>query len=299
MQFWHSGVQSVEIYNEQINYENPFLAMRVFQARRETELLGQWHYHKEVEMLAVVEGELEVYLEHEVVRMKAGDVLLIGSSELHRDRSASSSPLIYYVFQFDLEHYFDESGIAYLRYFSETQSALSKLNYIFRDNPAIRSEIFSYIKDIHMEWKNKQVGYEIAVSILIKRIVLTLLRGDTERLLNYGSSTDLVRLKPVFEYIDRNIDGKVYVEEASRAANISYYYFVKYFKKVLGISFMDYVNSKKIKRAEKILLTQDISVAQVGEQIGMPNMAHFYKTFKKVNQCSPHEFRKKMLEWNR
>jgi YesN/AraC family two-component response regulator len=27
-------------------------------------------------------------------------------------------------------------------------------------------------------------------------------------------------------------------------------------------------------------------------------MAHFYKIFKKFNQCSPHEFRKKMLDWS-
>ncbi|MGX4584143.1 AraC family transcriptional regulator [Paenibacillus chitinolyticus] len=289
----------MEIYNEQINYENPFLSMRVFQARRDDERTSPWHYHKEVEMLAIVEGELDVYLENERVNLKAGDVVLIGSSELHRDRSSADTTLVYYVFQFDLEHYFDESGIAYLRYFSETQSALSKLNYIFRENPAIRDEVFACIRNIYTEYAGKKVGYEIAISILVKQIVLSLLRSDEKRLLDYGNSADLIRLKPVFEYIDRNIDGKVYVDEASKAANISYYYFVKYFKKVLGISFLDYVNFKKIKKAEKILLTQDISVAQVGEQIGMPNMAHFYKTFKKINHCSPHEFRKKMLEWNR
>ena len=109
----------------------------------------------------------------------------------------------------------------------------------------------------------------------------------------------MIRLKPVLDYIDANIEHKIQVEDASRVVNVSYYYFVKYFKKVLGMSFLEYVNFKKIKMAERYLLTKDMSIAEVGEAIGMPNMAHFYKLFKKFNDCSPNEYRKKMQEWRK
>jgi YesN/AraC family two-component response regulator len=187
----------------------------------------------------------------------------------------------------------------YFRFFSETSTPLSRLNYIFQENPESRELVRETVREIYKEWTTKKEGYEIAVNILIKRILLTLLRSDTRKLLSCKDSAELIRLKPVFDYVERNLDGKIHVEDASRAANISYYYFVKYFKKAVGMSFMDYVNMKKIKKAEKILLTKDISVAQVGEQIGMPNMAHFYKIFRKFNRCSPHEFRKKMQEWGK
>ncbi|MNY48019.1 HTH-type transcriptional activator Btr [compost metagenome] len=107
---------------------------------------------------------------------------------------------------------------------------------------------------------------------------------------------ELLRLKPVLDYVEAHLGDKIQVEEVSRIANVSYYYFVKYFKKVMGMSFLEYVNYKKIKKAERILLTKDVSVSQVAESIGMPNMAHFYKMFKKINQCSPNEYRKKR-EW--
>lgn len=288
----------MEFYNEKINYENPFLPMHIFQAFRREPSIGNWHYHKEMEMLVILKGKLEVYLDNDITLLNEGDITLIGSSQLHRDRSFPEIETVYLVLQFDLEHYFDESTIPYLKYFSEAESALSKLNYIFEENREIRTLVAACVNEIYQEWKMKTPGYEIAVNILIKRIVLALLRHDTRKKLNYNKSTDYIRLKPVFDYIEANIGGKIHVEEASRAANVSYYYFVKYFKKVIGMSFMDYVNFKKIKKAEKILLTRDISVAQVGEEIGMPNMAHFYKIFKKYNHCSPHEFRKKMLAFN-
>jgi YesN/AraC family two-component response regulator len=298
MRFWHSEEPPVEFYNEKINYENPFLSMHIFQTDRHQDFTGDWHYHKELEMLVILDGKLDVYIEDELVHLIEEDVVLIGTSELHRDRSWEASGLNYIVFQFDLHHYFDESTIPYLRYFAEAGVSLSKLNYILQENLKVKEEIGGCVKEILTEFTRKEQGYEIAVSILIKRILLSLLRNDTRHVLSSKNHAGLIRLKPAFDYIEQNLHVRIGVQEASKAVNISYYYFVKYFKKVLGISFLDYVNFKKIKKAEKILLTKDISIAEVGEAVGMPNMAHFYKVFKKFNQCSPHEFRKMMLDWN-
>jgi len=33
--------------------------------------------------------------------------------------------------------------------------------------------------------------------------------------------------------------------------------------------------------------------------IGIPNMAHFYKMFKKYNDCSPKAYQKRMLSWSK
>ncbi len=49
----------------------------------------------------------------------------------------------------------------------------------------------------------------------------------------------------------------------------------------------------------QVLLTRDVSVSEVGDLIGMANMAHFYKMFKRFNGCSPKEFQRKMLAWGR
>lgn len=292
-------MESVEFYNEHIQYENPFLSLKIFEAQRDQEYMSRWHYHKELELLAVIKGRLDVFVEDELFRLEEGGVSLIGSSQLHRDRSYASEKLVYLVLQFDLEQAFDQSTMPYFRFFSETRFPLSRLNRMLAERPDARKIVYEAVCGIYREWTDKQEGYELAVSILVKRILLTLLRGGTNGGASVKESEDLIRLKPVFDYVERNLGGKIAVDEASRAANISYYYFVKYFKKTLGMSFMEYVNRQKIKRAEKILLTKNISVAQVGEQIGMPNMAHFYKMFRKFNRCSPNEYRKRMLEWGR
>lgn len=282
----------MEAYNEKVTYENPFLSLKIFKSKRSKDGIGRWHYHKEIEVLVILEGKLDVYVGDEMYPLQEGDVVVMGSNELHRDRSFNGN-LNYIVLQFDIGQYFDGSTLPYLKYFSETTLPLSRLNYMFNEKEA-KASVYHAANQIYEESTAKREGYEIAISIWIKQILLTLVRYDSQKMLIQNNSGDFLRLKPVLDYIDENVCTKIHVEEAAKVANISYYYFVKYFKKTLGMSFLDYVNLKKIKRAEQLLLTQDISVAQVGEEIGMPNMAHFYKIFKKFNQCSPNEFRKKL-----
>jgi AraC-like DNA-binding protein/mannose-6-phosphate isomerase-like protein (cupin superfamily) len=292
------GFFGVQNNKEKIEYENPLLSIKVWQAQRNSSFSVKWHHHPECEMMLVQRGRLDVEVDNEIFTLREDDVVVLGSSQLHRDRSYDEK-LEYIVLQFDLQTFFDQSTIPYLQYFNETKVPLSAMNYIFRDNPQARRGVADCIREIYDEVLRKESGYELAVNLLIKRILLILIRSDTLGLLADQDRVERIRLKPVLDYVEHNIGERVTVEEACRLANMSYYYFVKFFKKAMGLSFTEYVNFRKIKRAEQLLLTRDLSVSEVGDQTGMPNMAHFYKMFKRFNHCSPKEFQRRMLAWGR
>ena len=287
----------MEAFNEKVAYENPLLSLRIFQSQRPAPSFTDWHYHKQLELLLILDGELDLYLDNSHIYLEAGDVCIIGTSELHRD--ICENDLNYIVLQFDLEQFFDHSSIPYMRYFSEKHLPISQINYIYRENKQVKEETASCIRSILEEATKKETGYELAVSILIKQILLLLLRNDTRSFLIAQDNFDKFRLKPVLDFIEDNLTEKIQVEDACKIANMSYFYFVKFFKKTIGLSFTEYVNYRKIKRAERLLLTKDLSISEVGEKIGMPNMAHFYKMFKKYHDCSPKQFQSKMFTWKR
>ena len=138
----------MEILNENIQYENPFLCMKIFEAKRTSTSrapLGQWHYHKEMEVLAIMEGEIELHVEDEYFTLTAGDVLIIGSSQLHRDRIMSATSR-YYVFQFDMQYYIEPSVMLYYKLFMEPGFPLSRLNYIFRENDEARQLVQNCVR---------------------------------------------------------------------------------------------------------------------------------------------------------
>jgi AraC-like DNA-binding protein/mannose-6-phosphate isomerase-like protein (cupin superfamily) len=288
----------MESTRENIQYQHPFLAVKIFDTMREgtphpASKSVKWHYHKEVEILVMLKGRYGFYINEKPYVLDAGDVLLIGSNELHTDYPCDNASFL--VFQFDIQEHLEHSGLPYYRYFADSGAPLSRLNYILREQESVRTVIADCVKEIFRESQNKRDGYEIAISIQIKTIILSLLRADTQQMIPSRESTEVIRLKPVLDYIENRLGDKVQVEDACKLANMSYHYFVKYFKKAMGMSFVDYVTLKKIKRAERLLLTKDLSIAQIGEEVGMSNMAHFYKMFRKFKECSPNEFRKRML----
>lgn len=286
----------MESTREDIRYQHPFLAVRIFDAERSARsnpIIGQWHYHKEVEIIVMLKGRYGFLINETPTILEKDDVHLIASNELHTDYPCDNGT--YLVLQFDIHEHLEHSGLPYYRYFSDTGSSLSRLNDILRERTDARDAIARSVKNIYQESQARKDGYEIAISIQIKQIILTLLRADTQKMIPVHDNMEVQRLKPVLDHIELHLGDKLQVEDACRLVNMSYHYFVKYFKKTMGISFVDYITFKKIKRAERLLLTKDISVAQIGEEVGMSNMAHFYKMFRKFKDCSPNEFRKKML----
>lgn len=287
------------VFNELVDYQNPLLRLKIWQIESPGTTISipkvyQWHYHKEVEFLILTEGGLSIQTKHDTRLLQTGDVHLFGSSQLHRTRKELPMPLSYIVCQFDLSQHFDESTMPYLSYFSEVRRPLGQLNYIFREQPDVQRQAFDLIMDIYKETQNKAKGYELAISASIRRLLLLLLRHDSRDLLQGTDNAELMRLQPALDYVDAHLGEKIAIEQACAVLNLSYHYFIKYFKKVMGMSFVDYVNYKRIKKAERLLLTRDVSIMEIGDAVGIPNMAQFYKLFKRHNQCSPKEFKQRM-----
>jgi len=292
--------------HEEVVYQNPHLAVRIWQiqshedsAEKDKESMLRrsppWHYHEEIELLLILEGELKAFYGEEQLVLRQGDVALFGSAEPHWTMH-SSGRLNYIVFQLNLHQYWDPSTLGSMRHFSEVIRPLSALNYIFREQPAVRAAMAGHIQDIFREMNEGRLGYELAVSARIKSILLLLLRADNRRQLNYTNNELLDRLQPALDYIEANLSDKLSVETLSKIVNISYTHFIKLFKKGVGMSFTEFVNFKRIKKAEQLLLTTGMSIAEIAETVGMSNLGHFYDLFRRYNDCSPKQFKDRLRE---
>jgi YesN/AraC family two-component response regulator len=74
---------------------------------------------------------------------------------------------------------------------------------------------------------------------------------------------------------------------------ISKYYLSHVFKKYMGKPPMQYVASKRIAYAKKLLQETDLSATEIGEMCGYKDHVLFFKSFKKQEGITPITFRKK------
>lgn len=295
-----------EIRHEQVVYQNPHLAVRIWKIQsgqncwhhepvEKIRRSPPWHYHEEVELLLILNGELTVFFGEEQLALHQGDVALFGSSEPHWTLHTGGQ-LSYIVFQINLHHYWVPSTINCMKHFLEVIRPLSAVNYIFGEHPEARTQIARMIQDIFDEMNAGQIGYELAVTSRIKSILLTLLRYDRKQLLNYTDNRLIGRLQPAIDYVEAHLNERLTIEALSKHLNISYTYFIKLFKKAVGMPFTDFVNYKRIKKAEQQLLTSDISIAEIAESVGISNLGHFYDLFRRYNDCSPKQFKDRLRE---
>lgn len=287
----------MDSFQEPIHYQNPQLCIKVwkFIHRGEEQLERQlWHYHKEIEFILVLEGIHQMHTPSEEYKLHPGDVMVIGSNQLHKSRLQTGNTVEYIVLHVDLEPYFDPAMMHYTRHFMEIVNPLDDLNYMFSKYPHVRAEVGSILLQIHGEVMSKRKGYEIAVSMHIKHLLLILLRNDDKQLLSAHEYVDADALRPVFAHIEKHVRDTIDMAEVSRVAGMSYVYFSKYFKKKIGLSFTEYVNRKRISEAKRLLVTSSKSITAIAAEVGIENMAHFYELFKRFNNCTPKQFKESL-----
>jgi AraC-like DNA-binding protein len=283
--------------HQQLLYDNPLFCMRAIRYDdAKIHHVPSWHYHKEQEIVLVEKGKMKMCVDRDVYDLEEGDIVIIGSNQLHGPKRWEEERISQIVLQFHLEQYFDESTIQFLPYFSELHSPLSRFNTVVRNNPQALARIRDNIRHIHQEKKSLQKGSEFAMSNLLRDILLTLYRHDQSEAPRRELTDELKQLKPALDYIEANMSDKLAVEDVCRRVNLSYYYFCRTFKKVIGSSFIDYVNQRRILKAERLLITKDSSIGDIAESVGIPNISHFYELFRRHNDCSPKQFKEMMMQ---
>ncbi|MWC28146.1 AraC family transcriptional regulator [Paenibacillus sp. MMS18-CY102] len=281
----------MDLIKEPILYNDPLLRIQVRSFHSKAICQHGWHFHPQVEIIAVRSGTMEIHTPAEVYHLRAGDVLLLGSCQPHLDLRKPNEVVDYVVLQFELEAFIDSNMLPFLHLFQESLLPLAKLNILFKENLELRQQFYSTVIELQQEHEQMQRGYELAINYLVKKCIFLLIRYDHKGLFEHNLSMNYAKLKLVFEYVEANLSDKITVEQACFLVNFSYTYFLKYFKQTMGMTFTDYVIHRRIKHAERLLLTEDLSIAQIAEQVGLPNLSHFYKLFNRVHQCSPKSFK--------
>jgi AraC-like DNA-binding protein len=99
------------------------------------------------------------------------------------------------------------------------------------------------------------------------------------------------RLSKTFEYISLNSHKKINLKELASISCLSMSAFHKMFKEVAGVPPLRYLREQKINKARNLLLSSDLSLSEIAEQLGFSDSFSFSKSFKKICGQSPRDYR--------
>ena len=109
-----------------------------------------------------------------------------------------------------------------------------------------------------------------------------------------GSDDAATVIKRMYYYMEKNYGQDLKVESFAKMFNYNSNYLGKIFRKEMGDSFNNILDTIRIANAKRLLLETDMKVYQISEQVGYSNIDYFYLKFKKYVGISPKEYKKEM-----
>lgn len=239
------------------------------------------HWHKEIEILFLLSGELQITVDNTEYSLKTGDIILINSNQIH---SIKGNNNLTYVLQFIPEVISRIHGNGELYQFNLNTACLDF------EKEAV-DEIKSILAKIGIELSKRREGYKFYLWAHVYELVGYIFRHCTyEVVKNDIKAEDLKKISSIISYINDNHTQSLSIKTIAEALNMSDLTLSRFFKEKTGLSIAFYLQIVRITHA-KLLLKSDIPIIDIAQECGFYSLPTFYRAFKKIMGMSPNEYK--------
>ncbi|MEM6360997.1 MAG: AraC family transcriptional regulator [Bacteroidota bacterium] len=251
-----------------------------------------WHIHPEMELIYVNGGSGKRHIGNQLSYYKNGDLLLIGSNLPHygfTDRLTrnKSETIVQMKEDFLGPHFFDVPEMI----------AVKKLLQRAKQGIAFTGKTKSKVGQ-KLEKLPKHDPFDRLLKILA--ILKELAKSEEYTVLNVDGYAmeieprDSKRINKVYDFVRDNFQRQISLDEIADVVSMTEPAFCRYFKKLSGKTFTQFVNEYRLVHASKLLSERPDNITDICFECGFNNFSHFNKLFKAFTGKSPSRYRNEM-----
>ena len=294
-------IEILEGMHETINYGNS-LGLRLFHNRDYEDYPEHWH--TAIEIIMVTESEYGVIIGDKHYTLKEEDIIIINSGVLHALKAPPTGERI--IFQFSDFLLYSLKEMETLLAFLPPVLFLTPQN----DPQRLYSFVKKHMDAIVVEYSQEKAFFQSAIYARLIEIFIFLGRSAIWK--RRREDRDVAENNPVKKkkymecvmnacnHINRHCHEKITLKDVADISGFSVFHFTRIFKQCMNMTFYEYLNQKRILRAEEYLSTTEDSITQIAMNSGFSSLSAFNRTFKNLKGCSPTLYRNKKEEkWKR
>jgi YesN/AraC family two-component response regulator len=251
------------------------------------------HTHEGFEIFYFIRGNANYIIGEDIYELKTGDMLLFKGSALHRVNPSKDVPYIRSYVNFTesfLKSQISEEMFEKLISLFDSPSGL-----LIRWDPEEREEIEGLFRTIQRENERECFGYEFMLKTYLLQMLVKIYRKSKYLVDSYSphlQSTSQTNVRRILQYINQNFTKNINLTSLSQSLHLNKYYICHCFKEATGYTINNYLMSKRIEEAKKLLHTTDEPIGQISEKLGFNTLVHFSRSFKQYAGVSPQNYRK-------
>ncbi|MHA0857733.1 helix-turn-helix transcriptional regulator [Paenibacillus sp. CMAA1364] len=252
------------------------------------------------ELLYLVQGQAATTIYGQRFDIIAGQLLFLPSGVLHQNEVVSTPDASFLGIHFD---FFDELNIATEAdmIVNEENIHLNKfaLEPCSENFTSLSSQVVYTIplaciqlmeKLVH-EFTMRPLGYELVCRALILNILAHLLRISRSISLTH-TSPYANKISRIMGKIELNPSGDWCNHSIAEELQLSIDYTAKLFKQTAGMPPNEFIQSIRHREARKLLRETDMTVEEIGEHVGYPDIHYFSRLFRRQEGIPASEYRK-------
>lgn len=236
-----------------------------------TDEIWDFHFHKNLEMIYVINGAVNCNINNKPYRLTAGDFGLCLPYDIHQ-----------YIPECDTNYWVLVFSEDFVRYFSNQLIGKSSDGFKFRCD----SDEELYIKSRIIDNKSP--------TIITLKSCLYALCEKYRNAVNIKNKDDKrnTMMVEIVNYISENHTGELSLRSLAERLGYDYNYVSRWFRRMFNMTFTQFTNIYRLETAVRLLNDTDKSITYISHESGFQSIRTFNDFFKKNTGLSPSEYRK-------
>jgi len=248
-----------------------------------------WHFHPECELVYINEGSGKRHIGNQLSYFNDGDLILMGPNLPHfgftEAFTGNESETIVQM----------KSDFLGTKFFEVPE--MSSIHQLF-ERSLLGVSFYGETKK-KVGRKIEQLYWDSGFDRLIKLLAIldqlatskeyTILNADGYALEIETQDNDRVEL--IYNFVRNNYKRHITLDEVAYEISMTVPSFCRYFKKISGKTFTQFVNEYRLVHASKLLAEMPYNITEICFECGFSNFSHFNKLFKKFTGKSPSVYR--------
>lgn len=246
------------------------------------------HWHTALEIVMPLRSHYTL-IAKEYVELAPGDIMVIPAGCVHSVDNVTAEPRLVLLIEQDT--------IAKLPSGSNILGLLTDpLRISYDSDPEMYRECSAMVLEMASHYWGDMITKELHIFSCLLRFFASIAEHSLSATISTPKEPAradalMARLSVVLNYIDNHYYENITLEDAAAIVCFSKYYFTRLFKQCTNQTFNDYLNNKRIKAAQQLLLVPNLSITDISLKTGFSSLSSFNRTFKRIRGCSPSEYR--------